>query len=98
MRIGKRKLGHRSGASMDARRHEFQHLFRDIETPNLGSWILGQHDARKSPFAAPNVKNALAGKWPEVLHDQADMINPRIDRRRKVFLIARSEEHTSELQ
>ncbi len=73
---------------MDALRDESQHLFRDIETPQLRCRLLFVEDAREAPLAAADVQHAPPAQFAQVLADQLYVIDARIDGRREVLFVA----------
>src|SRR5436190_5545179 len=74
---------------MNSLRDEAQHLRGNIQTPDLGLRLHFPEHARESALAAAYVQNAASAKIPQVLADQLDMVNTRINGGRKMFFVAR---------
>ena len=69
--------------------HEAQHLLGDIQPPKFGLRLLLVEDAREAAFAAAHIEHALAAQFAQMLADQFDMINARVDGGREMLFIAR---------
>src|ERR1051326_7775302 len=82
-----RQRGHGTGSRMDSRRYELQHLFRDVQAPDFRAGVLLLEDARKAALAAAYVEGALARQVAEVLEQQLDVIDTRIDGGRKMLFV-----------
>ena len=87
--VVERQLRHRSGAGVNAFGNEAQHLLGDVEAPEFGLGLLLLEDAREAALAAADVEHALAAQIAQVLADQFDVIDARIDGGRKVLFVAR---------
>ena len=85
--VGEGELGHRSGAGMDAFGDEAEHSFRDVEAPEFGLRLLLVEDAGEAALAATYVEDALAGERAEVLADELDVVNARVDGGGEMLLI-----------
>src|SRR5206468_3629813 len=85
----KRERRHRSGARMNACRDVLQHLLGDIESPHLRFRIALFEDAGEATLPAADIERALSGEIAQMIEQQLDVIDPRVDSAREVLLISR---------
>src|ERR1035437_7036916 len=83
------QFGHGAGAGVNPGGDIAQHFLGDVQAPQFGARFLFLEDARETALAAAHVQHPPAGQIAQMIVDQLDVIDARIDGRRKVLLVAR---------
>jgi hypothetical protein len=74
---------------VDAGRDVAEHLLGDIQSPDFGRGLLLLKDAGEAALAAAHIEHPASAKVAEVLADEFDVIDARIDGGGKMLFVAR---------